>query len=177
MWPPLLLTGLAHLKPQKRRARLKCHRLTRHTHVPPSPQVKEKEAVEGQFGGTDVQGLPGHTPQWKMPKISNAYMLVYVRESAIPEINVDASGEDIAEHLRRTLEKEHEEKARKKQERLEAHLYTVARVALPTDLAAEKEHTLLHLKQELWRLTGALPSQQRLWLWAKRQNHTYRPDR
>lgn len=196
--PPLLLTGLAHLKPQKRRARLKCHRLTRHTHVPPSPQVKEKEAVEGQFGGTDVQGLPGHTPQWKMPKISNAYMLVYVRESAIPEINVDASGEDIAEHLRRTLEKEHEEKARKKQERLEAHLYTVARVALPTDLAAEigverffdlvshdkvaslrikKEHTLLHLKQELWRLTGALPSQQRLWLWAKRQNHTYRPDR
>ena len=80
--------------------------------MPPSPQVKEKEAVEGQFGGTDVQGLPGHTPQWKMPKISNAYMLVYVRESAIPEINVDASGEDIAEHLRRTLEKEHEEKAR-----------------------------------------------------------------
>ena len=83
-----------------------------------------------------MQGLPGHTPQWKMPKISNAYMLVYVRESAIPEINVDASGEDIAEHLRRTLEKEHEEKARKKQERLEAHLYTVARVAQASSRAA-----------------------------------------
>jgi len=161
-------------------------------------KVKEKEAVEGQFGGTDHQQHPGHTPQWKMPKISNAYMLVYVRESAIPEINVDASAEDISPHLRRTLEKEQEEKMRKKKERLEAHLYTVVRVATNADLRAEigserffdlvshekvaslrikKEHTLLQLKQEIWRLTGATPSQQRLWMWAKRQNHTYRPDR
>mmetsp|Transcript_2670 Transcript_2670/g.8917 ORF Transcript_2670/g.8917 Transcript_2670/m.8917 type:complete len:1166 (-) Transcript_2670:95-3592(-) len=161
-------------------------------------KAKEKEAVEAQFGGTEQQQHPGHTPQWKLPKISNAYMLVYVRESAIPEINVDVSGDDISQHLRRTLEKEQEEKARKKKERLEAHLYTVARVATATDLATEigsdrffdlvthdkvhairikKELTLLALKQEIWRLTGALPAQQRLWLWAKRQNHTYRPDR
>lgn len=161
-------------------------------------KVKETEAVEGQFGGTDQQQYPGHTPQWKLPKISNAYMLVYVRESAIPEINVNASSDDIAQHLRRVLEKEQEEKARKKKERQEAHLYTVVRVATAADLSKEigtdrffdlvshdqvaslrikKEHTLLQLKQEIWRLTGALPSQQRLWLWAKRQNHTYRPDR
>lgn len=161
-------------------------------------KTKEKEATEAQFGGTEQQQHPGHTPQWKLPKISNAYMLVYVRESAIPEINVDVSAEDISPHLRRTLEIEQEEKARKKKERLEAHLYTVARVATAADLKAEigserffdlvthdkvpsirikKELTLFALKQEIWRLTGARPAQQRLWLWAKRQNHTYRPDR
>jgi len=160
-------------------------------------KVKEKEAVENQFGGTE-QHHPGHTPQWKLPKISNAYMLVYVRESAVPEINAEASHDDISAHLRATLEKEQEEKARKKKERMEAHLYTVARVATSADLMGQigserffdlvshekvaslrikKEKTLLALKQEIWRLTGALPSQQRLWLWAKRQNHTYRPDR
>jgi ubiquitin carboxyl-terminal hydrolase 7 len=161
-------------------------------------KAKEKEATEAQFGGTEQQQHPGHTPQWKLPKISNAYMLVYVRESAIPEINVDVSAEDISPHLRRTLEIEQEEKARKKKERLEAHLYTVARIATAADLKAEiggerffdlvthdkvpsirikKELTLFSLKQEIWRLTGAMPAQQRLWLWAKRQNHTYRPDR
>ena len=69
-------------------------------------QVKEKEAVEGQFGGLEHQQHPGHTPNWKMPRISNAYMLVYVRESEIPDINVDVSADDISQHLRRQLEKE-----------------------------------------------------------------------
>jgi len=161
-------------------------------------KVKEKEAVEGQFGGSEHQTHPGHTPQWKFPKISNAYMLVYVRESAIPEINVEVTADDVAAHLRSQLDKEQEEKARKKKERLEAHLYTIVRLATHKELVAEigadrffdlvthdkvptlrikKELTLLHLKQEIWRLTGAQPLQQRLWLWAKRQNHTFRPDR
>jgi len=161
-------------------------------------KVKEKEAVEGQFGGSEHQTHPGHTPQWKFPKISNAYMLVYVRESAIPEINVEVTADDVAAHLRSQLEKEQDEKAQKKKERLEAHLYTVVRLATHKELVAEigtdrffdlvthdkvptlrikKELTLLHLKQEIWHLTGARPSQQRLWLWAKRQNHTFRPDR
>ena len=69
-------------------------------------KVKEKEAVEGQFGGLEHQQHPGHTPNWKMPRISNAYMLVYVRESEIPDINVDVSADDISQHLRRQLEKE-----------------------------------------------------------------------
>jgi len=47
---------------------------------------------------------------------------------------------------------------------------------IPT-LRIKKELTVLHLKQDIWRMTGARPSQQRLWLWAKRQNHTYRLDR
>mmetsp|Transcript_41401 Transcript_41401/g.100498 ORF Transcript_41401/g.100498 Transcript_41401/m.100498 type:complete len:1169 (+) Transcript_41401:70-3576(+) len=161
-------------------------------------KVKEKEAVEGQFGGTEHQQQPGHTPQWKFQKLSSAYMLVYVRESAIPEINTEVTSDDIAVHLRHTLELEQQEKARKKKERLEAHLYTVVHVATADDLKKQigtdrffdlvnhdkvsslrikKEHTLLQLKQEIWRLTGVRPSHQRLWLWARRQNHTMRPDK
>jgi ubiquitin carboxyl-terminal hydrolase 7 len=161
-------------------------------------KVKEKEAVEGQFGGTEHQQHPGHTPQWKFPKISSAYMLVYVRESAVPEINTDVTAEDIAVHLRHQLELEQQDKARKKKERLEAHLYTVVHVATAADLTQQigsdrffdlvshekvtslrikKEHTLLRLKQDIWRKTGVRPAQQRLWMWAKRQNHTFRPDK
>ena len=161
-------------------------------------KVKKEEAVDGQFGGLEHQQHPGHTPQWKYPKISSAYMLVYVRESAIPEINVEVSADDVAAHLRHTLEMEHEEKQRKKKERLEAHLYTVVRVATSADLVSQigsdrffdlvnheacscirikKEDTLLQLKQEIWRTTGVPPNCQRLWMWARRQNHTFRPDR
>jgi len=161
-------------------------------------KVKEREAVESQFGGLEHQQHPGHTPQWKYPKISSAYMLVYVRETAIPEINIDVTADDVAKHLRHALELEQEEKARKKKERMEAHLYTVVRVASAPDLATQigtdrffdlvdhekcacirikKENTLLQLKQEIWRITGVRPSAQRLWMWARRQNHTFRPDR
>ena len=67
-------------------------------------KAKEKEATEGQFGGHEHQTPPGHTPQWKFPKISNAYMLVYIRESSIPEINVELTQDDVALHVRRQLE-------------------------------------------------------------------------
>ena len=82
---------------------------------------------------------------------------------------------------------------------MEAHLYTVVRVATAKDLAQQiggeryfdlvsheeigtslrikKENTLLEVKQEIWRATGVRPTQQRLWVWAKRQNHTFRPDK
>ena len=161
-------------------------------------KVKEKEAVDGQFGGLEHHQHPGHTPQWKYQKISSAYMLVYVRESAIPEINIDVTADDVAAHLRHALEVEQAEKARKKKERLEAHLYTVVHVATSADLRTQigserffdlvnhdnvaslrikKENTLLELKQDIWRLTGVRPVEQRLWMWARRQNHTFRPDR
>ena len=161
-------------------------------------KVKEKEAVEGQFGGLEHQQHPGHTPQWKYAKISSAYMLVYVRESAVPEINIEVTSEDVAAHLRHTLELEQQEKVRKKQERLEAHLYTVVRVAVADDLRKQigtdrffdlvdhegvatirikKESTVLQLKHDIWKLTGVKPACQRLWVWARRQNHTFRPDR
>ena len=93
-------------------------------------KVKAAEAIEGQFGGLEHQQNPGHTPQWKYPKISSAYMLVYVRESEIPEINTEVTADDVAAHLRHTLELEQAEKARRELELM----------ALGTSLARAQAH-------------------------------------
>ena len=55
-------------------------------------KVEEKEAVEGMFGGSEYQ-----MPPWKT---SSAYMLVYVRESAIPELSAEVTEDDLAAHMR-----------------------------------------------------------------------------
>ena len=40
----------------------------------------------------------------------------------------------------------------------------------------KKNRTLRQLKQMIWRSTGVRPAAQRLWAWARRMNHTFRPD-
>jgi ubiquitin carboxyl-terminal hydrolase 7 len=75
------------------------------------------------------QTNPGlnNTP-FKFTKYSNAYMLVYIRESDKDKIICNVDEKDIAEHLRIRLEKDREEKERRKKEKAEAHLYTIIKV-------------------------------------------------
>jgi ubiquitin carboxyl-terminal hydrolase 7 len=96
-----------------------------------------------------------NTP-FKFTKFSNAYMLVYIRESDKEKIMCNVDEKDIAEHLRVRivlffpfilhattsswhiwmmnrylqirLKKEQEEKEHKKKEKAEAHLYTIIKV-------------------------------------------------
>ncbi|KAG6533565.1 hypothetical protein ZIOFF_007440 [Zingiber officinale] len=93
-----------------------------------------KRALEEQYGGEEElpQTNPGfnNTP-FKFTKYSNAYMLVYIRESDKEKIMCNVDEKDIAEHLREEVAKE---------------------LGIPVQF-------------------------QRFWLWAKRQNHTYRPNR
>ena len=66
-----------------------------------------KRAIDEQFGGEDETPppAPGFTaPTLKLTKYSNAYMLVYVRESSWKDIMLEVSQEDIAEHVRSRLE-------------------------------------------------------------------------
>lgn len=61
-----------------------------------------KRALDEQYGGEDQSPLPapGFTsPTMKFAKHSNAYMLVYVRESSWKDIMRDVSQHDIAEHV------------------------------------------------------------------------------
>ncbi|KAG6537891.1 hypothetical protein ZIOFF_002994 [Zingiber officinale] len=120
-----------------------------------------KRALEEQYGGEEElpQTNPGfnNTP-FKFTKYSNAYMLVYIRESDKEKIMCNVDEKDIAEHLRVRLKKEQEEKEHKKKEKAEAHLYTI-------------------IKEEVAKELGIPVQFQRFWLWAKRQNHTYRPNR
>ncbi|XP_031270955.1 ubiquitin carboxyl-terminal hydrolase 12-like [Pistacia vera] len=160
-----------------------------------------KRALEEQYGGEEE--LPHANPgfnnsPFKFTKYSNAYMLVYIRESDKDKIICNVDEKDIAEHLRVRLKKEQEEKEQKRKEKAEAHLYTIIKVARSEDLLQQigkdiyfdlvdhekvpsfriqKQIPFNIFKEEVAKEFGIPVQFQRYWLWAKRQNHTYRPNR
>lgn len=160
-----------------------------------------KRALEEQYGGEEElpQTNPGfNNSPFKFTKYSNAYMLVYIRESDTEKIICNVDEKDIAEHLRIRLKKEQEEKEKKRKEKSEAHLYTVIKVARNEDLfeqigkdiyfdlvdhdkvrsfRIQKQMPFNLFKEEVAKEFGIAVQFQRFWLWAKRQNHTYRPNR
>ncbi|KAH7554220.1 hypothetical protein JRO89_XS12G0136900 [Xanthoceras sorbifolium] len=160
-----------------------------------------KRALEEQYGGEEElpQTNPGfnNTP-FKFTKYSNAYMLVYIRESDKDKIICNVDEKDIAEHLRIRLKKEQEEKEDKRRYKAQAHLYTIIKVARDEDLAEQigrdiyfdlvdhdkvrsfriqKQTPFIAFKEEVAKEFGIPVQFQRFWIWAKRQNHTYRPNR
>ncbi|XP_060172932.1 ubiquitin C-terminal hydrolase 13-like isoform X1 [Lycium barbarum] len=159
-----------------------------------------KRVLEEQYGGEEElpQTNPGfnNTP-FKFTKYSNAYMLVYIRESDKEKIMCTVDQKDIAEHLRARLKREHEDKEQKKKEKAEAHLYTIIKVARDEDLRKligkdiyfdlvdhekvksfriQSQTPFSVFKEEITKEFGVPVQFQRYWLWAKRQNHTYRPN-
>ncbi|MFS7989857.1 putative ubiquitinyl hydrolase 1 [Helianthus anomalus] len=160
-----------------------------------------KRALEEQYGGEEElpQTNPGYNnAPFKFTKYSNAYMLVYIRESDKEKIVCDVNENDIAEHLRIRLKREKEEKETKKRYKAEAHLYTIIKVARDADLLQQIgkdlffdliDHEKVHsfriqkqmmfnsFKEEVAKELGIPVQFQRFWLWAKRQNQTYRPNR
>ncbi|EXC03812.1 Ubiquitin carboxyl-terminal hydrolase 12 [Morus notabilis] len=160
-----------------------------------------KRALEEQYGGEEElpQTNPGfnNTP-FKFTKYSNAYMLVYIRESDKDKIICNVDEKDIAEHLRLRLKKEQELKEDKKRYKAQAHLFTIIKVARDEDLAEQigkdiyfdlvdhdkvrsfriqKQTPFNVFKEEVAKEFGIPVQFQRFWIWAKRQNHTYRPNR
>ncbi|KAI3696827.1 hypothetical protein L6452_29403 [Arctium lappa] len=160
-----------------------------------------KRALEEQYGGEEElpQTNPGYNnAPFKFTKYSNAYMLVYIRESDKEKIICDVEEKDIAEHLRIRLKKEQEEKEDKRKYKAQAHLYTIIKVAREVDLLEQigkdtyfdlVDHDKVHsfriqkqmpfnlFKEEVAKEFGIPVQFQRFWIWAKRQNHTYRPNR
>ncbi|XP_027931649.1 ubiquitin carboxyl-terminal hydrolase 13-like isoform X2 [Vigna unguiculata] len=160
-----------------------------------------KRALEEQYGGEEElpQANPGfNNAPFKFTKYSNAYMLVYIRESDKDKIICNVDEKDIAAHLRERLKKEQEEKEHKKKEKAEAHLYTIIKVARDEDLKrqigkdiyfdlvdhdkvrsfrVQKQTTFNLFKEEVAKEFDVPVQFQRYWIWAKRQNHTYRPNR
>lgn len=160
-----------------------------------------KRALEEQYGGEEElpHTNPGlNTNPLKFTKYSNAYMLVYIRESDKEKIVCDLEETDVSEHLKTRLRKEDEDKENKKKEKAEAHMFTTFKVARDHDLAAqigrdmffdlvdyEKIHPIRVLKdmpfnqvkEEFSKELGIPVHSQRFWWWSKRQNNTYRPTR
>ncbi|XP_010558916.1 PREDICTED: ubiquitin carboxyl-terminal hydrolase 12-like [Tarenaya hassleriana] len=160
-----------------------------------------KRAMEEQYGGEEElpQTNPGfNNPSFKFTKYSNAYMLVYIRESDKDKIICGVDEKDIAEHLRVRLKKEQEEKEDKRRYKAQAHLFTIIKVARDEDIAEQigkdiyfdlvdhdkvrsfriqKQTPFQQFKEEVAKEFGIPVQFQRFWIWAKRQNHTYRPNR
>ncbi|KAL8095028.1 hypothetical protein AgCh_036497 [Apium graveolens] len=96
------------------------------------------------------------------------------------------------------LKKEQEEKEYKRRYKAEAHLYTIVKVARDDDLLQQigkeiyfdlvdhekvrhfriqKQIPFMKFKEEVAKEFGIPVQLQRYWIWAKRQNHTYRPNK
>jgi len=62
------------------------------------------------------------------PRITNAYMLAYIRESDIEEILAPIKDSDIPKHLSERIKKEELEKKKAEQEKKEQHRYVIISV-------------------------------------------------
>ncbi|XP_026420599.1 ubiquitin carboxyl-terminal hydrolase 12-like [Papaver somniferum] len=134
-------------------------------------------------------------------RYSNAYMLVYIRESDRDEIICNVDEKDIAEHLRIRFNKEQEEKEAeelKKKEEAEARLYTIIKVARNEDFSKQigrdicfdlvdhekvcsfrihKQMRFNLFKEKIAQEFGVPVQFLRFWVWAEGTDHSYRPER
>lgn len=89
---------------------------------------------------------PPKLKQSMVRRFVNAYMLQYVRVDKVDQVLSPLSDEDVPTQLREQFEREKEEEARKKKERMEAHLYCTVAVATEANLLAHKDLDLIGLE-------------------------------
>lgn len=167
--------------------------------------VTDKEVLEDNYGGEIPNGHLGgqigaRAPVRAMKRFTNAYMLVYVRDSSADEVLKPFTAEDTPTYLRERLEEERLAAESRKREREEQHLYlTVKLITEDTfkahqgfDLATFEERNLpasdlpsfrvlkselyLNFKAKLAQQYNLSEDQMRLWVLVNRQNKTVRPD-
>ena len=166
--------------------------------------VNQSEVMEKHYGenATDMSNTPAGTPPLHtrrftlLKRFTNAYMLVYIRKSDIPEILSEVTTNDIPSHLAQSLRKEHELKEKAAKETAERHLYLRVHLLRHQDIAkyqgfdlgddsedcavpdvkVKKDLLWGELCEEIARANGLEVRQIRLWSFCRRQNKTVRPD-
>ena len=157
----------------------------------------KKEAIEDQFGGSDDSFN-------RAARISNAYMLVYIRASDWDRLMGCGGKEEISEGLRKRFEAEQRDKEARQKMKVEAHMYCTVKLAMDEDMKAQVgsesgglffelvDHDQLpsdktirlkkgikftEIKNRVQDLTGVPPSQQRIWAFSIKNDQSYRPSR
>ncbi|KAJ3333525.1 hypothetical protein HDU76_007055 [Blyttiomyces sp. JEL0837] len=159
--------------------------------------VTMKEVLDDNFGGDAPNPKTGVK---SAKRFTNAYMLVYIRETDLDEILCPITQDDIPEHLRRRFEQERMMVEQRRREKEEQHLYLNCKV-LVDDLIKDhqgfdlcnfddktmpltpvpvykmkKEDTLSTLRTTLAEKYAIEAERIRLWTMIGRQNRTIRPD-
>lgn len=163
--------------------------------------VTDKEVLEDNYGG-DITGLLNQRQQQPrtMKKFTNAYMLVYIRETMLDDVLKPFEEKDTPAHLKQRLDQEREQMEAKRREKDEQHLYLTAKIITDDtfqrhqgfDLASFDDKNLPAtelpqfrvLKTETYTTFKArvadyfkIPQNEfRLWVLVNRQNKTIRPD-
>ncbi|PPQ63077.1 hypothetical protein CVT24_005932 [Panaeolus cyanescens] len=165
--------------------------------------VTDKEVLEENYGG---EALNGMTPALQrnqartIKRFTNAYMLVYIRESAMDEVLPPLLPEDTPTHLKTRLDEERLLLEAKKREREEQHLFLTAKVITDETFAQHEGFDLASFDEKNWPPSDLpsfrvlkqesystfksrvahhfnLPENKiRLWVLVNRQNKTVRPD-
>lgn len=165
--------------------------------------VFDREVLEDNFGGGDLPNGPPHRLAARDPKIkkaTNAYMLVYIRESELDNVLAPFTEADTPVHLKKRLDDEREQLEARRREKNEQHLYLTAKVItddifarhqgfdlasfddknlpateLPT-FRVLKTETFATFRQRIASYFKISENDFRLWVLVGRQNKTTRPD-
>ncbi|ELW67621.1 Ubiquitin carboxyl-terminal hydrolase 7 [Tupaia chinensis] len=146
----------------------------------------KEEAIEHNYGG--------HDDDLSVRHCTNAYMLVYIRESKLSEVLQAVTDHDIPQQLVERLQEEKRIEAQKRKERQEAHLYMQVQIVAEDQFCGHqgndmydeekvkytvfkvlKNSSLAEFVQNLSQTMGFPQDQIRLWPMQARSNGTKRP--
>ncbi|KAJ3058009.1 hypothetical protein HDU98_005868, partial [Podochytrium sp. JEL0797] len=156
--------------------------------------VSDLDATEENFG------VDSTTKSKLIKRFTNAYMLVYIRDTNADEILKPITSEDIPEHLRLRFEEERIASEQKRRDKEEQHLYFNVKYitdedvmqhrgfdlcnlddkALPLSavrvLKAKREEKFGVFREQLAQALGVPVQKVRVWTMVNRQNKTIRVD-
>lgn len=163
-----------------------------------------ERAVQDNYGegGFEVEGVVKDSYSYsRWSRVSNAYMLVYVRASEAARVVCEVPKSAVPEHVVKRLDMEKADKARARAEAADAHLHTIVKLATAQDIAAHVSArngdtafglvnwdapSLLQLRVKdaisLRELRVAAAARfppaagARWWVWSRRENGTMRVD-
>ncbi|PKC11352.1 putative ubiquitin-specific processing protease 21 [Rhizophagus irregularis] len=164
--------------------------------------VIDKEVLEDNYGGEspNANAITIRSAGRNHKRFTNAYMLVYIRESNVDEILSPVVHEDIPEHLQKRLEEERAEEERRRKEMEERHLYLIVKIVTAEKFKVHQGFDLANFDDRQYPLSDVftykilkadtygsfkehvarsfnIPTEQvRFWVLVNRQNKTVRPD-